>query len=301
MEGGNILVTGGAGFIGSHIATAFAETCDVSILDVELTNPGNEITVIQGDVRNEETVDRVMADVDVVFHQAALVSVAESVANPTASHAINVSGTLHVLEAARKHDARVVLASSAAVYGHPNETPIPERHKCEPTSPYGLDKLAVDRYARLYNELYGLETVALRYFNVYGPGQTGGDYAGVIKVFLDQARNNEPLTVHGDGSQTRDFVYVDDVVQANRRAAVTDNVGQAFNIGTGTAVTINQLAELISELTDHEAGIRHVEPRDGDIQYSCADITNARNALDYQPQTDLETGLQALLESRNDA
>jgi UDP-glucose 4-epimerase len=203
---------------------------------------------------------------------------------------------VNVLEAARKTDTRVVLASSAAIYGHPESTPIDEAHPLDPTSPYGLDKLTADQYTRLYNDLYGLDTVSLRYFNVYGPGQTGGDYAGVITVFIEQALNDDPITVHGDGDQTRDFVFIEDIVQANLLAAKTEHVGAAYNIGTGESITIRELAELIRDITNSDSEIVHTEPRDGDIEHSKADISKATEQLDFEPTVSLREGLKRTID-----
>lgn len=294
----DILITGGAGFIGSHLATALKADNSVKILDSSI--PANQSTpdnveLIEADIRDAQAVNAAIEGTDVVFHQAALVSVSASIQNPKQSHSINATGTLNVLEAARKYDARVVVASSAAVYGQPDVTHIPESHPLKPSSPYGLDKLASDHYARLYNDLYGLDTVALRYFNVYGPGQSGGDYTGVIEVFLEQAQDGGPITVHGDGQQTRDFVHVYDVVEANRLAAQTDAVGQAFNVGTGSAITIRDLAELVRESGGSDAEIVHNEPREGDIRHSCADISLAREQLGYRPERSIEDELDSFL------
>ena len=289
------LITGGFGFIGGRLVRSFSEN-RIRLLDIEAPpTTFDNVDVIQGDIRNQETVKRAVAGSDVVFHQAGLVDVTESVVDPKASHSINATGTLNVLEAARKHDVRVVIASSAAVYGDPDTRPIVESATFEPTSPYGLDKLAADQYARLYHDLYGLETVSHRYFNVYGPGQDGGDYAGVIETFLEQASNDEPITVHGDGEQTRDFVHVEDVVEANRLAAETDAVGNAYNIGTGESVRIHRLAERIRSLTDSSSEIVHTEPREGEIRHSCADVTRAREGLGYEPEISIEEGLETLV------
>jgi len=165
-----------------------------------------------------------------------------------------VTATLSILEAARREDARVVVASSVAIYGDPVDVPIHEEDAKAPTSPYGVDKLAIDHYVRLYNDLYGLETVALRYFNVYGPRQSAGEYSGVVSTFLEQARSGQPITVEGEGDQTRDFVHVSDVVRANLAAAATDNVGRAYNVGTGDSITILGLAELIRDVTGSASG-----------------------------------------------
>ncbi|MDS0475690.1 NAD-dependent epimerase/dehydratase family protein [Natrinema sp. 1APR25-10V2] len=290
-----VLITGGAGFIGSHLATALVSDNDVRILDNLTTgqraNVPDEATLIEGDCRDADALARVTDGVDMVFHEAALVSVQQSIDDPQQSHAINVDATLDVLEAARREDARVVLASSAAIYGHPERVPIPESDPKGPTSPYGLDKLTIDHYVRQYHELYGLETVALRYFNAFGPGQVASDYSGVISIFLDQALSGEPITVDGDGSQTRDFVFIDDIVQANLRAATTDAVGKAYNIGTGEAISIRELAEAVQDITVTESEIVHTEPRPGDIEHSQADISKAEAYLDYEPTVAFREGL----------
>lgn len=297
MQGQRVLITGGGGFIGGALVDDLRSEASVRLLDVD---PGedvpDDVRVVEGDVRDERALEEAMAGVDVVFHQAAIVSVEASIEDPLRSHSVNVAGTLRVLEAARRHDARAVLASSAAVYGDPDRVPIPETAPLEPTSPYGLEKLALDTYARLYHELYGLETVALRYFNVYGPGQSGGDYAGVIDAFLDRARADEPIRVHGDGEQTRDFVHVDDVVAANRLAAETDEVGVAYNVGTGESVTINRLAEQVRDAVGSDSAIVHTDGREGDIRHSRADVTRARERLGYRPTVDLRSGLETLVD-----
>lgn len=297
-----ILVTGGAGFVGSHLAERLVEDNAVRVLD-DLSagrreHVPDDAELIVGDVRDADALARAMADVDVVFHEAAIVSVAESVDRPSETHDVNVDGTLQVLEAARNEDARVVLASSAAVYGHPDRVPISEDAPTTPASPYGIDKLAVDHYARRYHDLYGLETIALRYFNVYGPRQGAGAYSGVIDAFFEQAAAGGPITVHGEGSQTRDFVHVSDVVEANRRAATTEHVGEAFNVATGTETSIRSLAETIRDVTGSDAEITHVDPREGDVDRSCADVSRARDRLGFDASVDLEGGLERLAATR---
>jgi len=290
------LVTGGSGFIGGALVDALNAEATVRVLDTTLSGDApDDVEVIEGDIRDESVLDEAMDGIDTVFHQAAVVSVEESIDDPVRSHSVNVAGTVRTLEAARRHDARVVLASSAAVYGDPGRVPVSETDPLEPTSPYGLEKLTIDRYARLYHDLYGLETVALRYFNVYGPGQSGGDYAGVIEAFLEQAREGEPLPVHGDGKQTRDFVHIDDVVEANRLAAETDAVGTAYNIGTGRSVTVERLAEQIRDAVDSRSPIVHTDPRAGDIRHSRADISRARERLGFRPTVDLDQGIETLV------
>ncbi|WP_158055592.1 NAD-dependent epimerase/dehydratase family protein [Halorussus halophilus] len=295
-----VLITGGAGFIGSHIADALTEHNDIRILDNFSTGSRENVpataTTIEGDIRDEKTLAAAMDGVDLVFHQAALVSVQQSVEQPEVSHAINVEATIEVLEHARKEDARVVAASSAAIYGEPQTVPVTESDPKTPTSPYGVDKLSLDHYLRLYHDLYDLETVALRYFNVYGPRQTAGDYSGVISIFKEQAMNGDPITVNGDGGQTRDFVHVDDIVHANLRAATTTHVGDAYNIGTGSSVTIQELAEAIRDVTNSASDIVHTDPRPGDIRHSCPDITKAREQLEYSPSVSLEDGLETLVQ-----
>jgi UDP-glucose 4-epimerase len=235
-----------------------------------------------------------MQDVEFVFHHAAMVSVEESIQKPRACQAINASGTLGLLDHARMEDARVIVPSSAAIYGSPDEVPIPETAPKRPTSPYGITKLAADFHARRYADLYDLPTVVLRYFNVYGPRQGRGAYSGVINIFLEQAQSGDPITVEGDGTQTRDFVHVDDVVQANLRAAQTDHVGEAFNIGTGHALSIRELAETVREVTGADADVVHEDARTGDIEASRAAIEKARHRLGYEPAVSLRDGLASV-------
>jgi UDP-glucose 4-epimerase len=298
IEGRTVLITGGAGFIGSRLAATLADDTEVRVLDDFSTGSARAVpdgvTLVEGDVRDRETVADSMAGVDVAFHEAANPSVERSVEAPVESHSRNVAGTVNVLEAARDEGARVVTASSTAIYGAPESVPVAEDAEPTPSSPYGLEKLTVDRYTRLYNELYGVPTVALRYFNVYGPGQTGA-YSGVIDVFLERARADEPITVQGDGEQTRDFVHVDDVVRANIAAATTEAVGEAFNVATGESVTITDLAETIRELTGADSPIEHVDARPGDIRHSRADVSKAERLLDFSAEIDLEEGLRTLV------
>jgi len=299
VAGRTVLVTGGAGFIGSHLASALEPADRVRVLD-DLSSGRRErvpdhATLIEGDVRDPDAVERAAAGADVIFHQAAVVSVDRSIEVPRASHAVNVGGTLELLEAARREDARFVCASSAAVYGSPDELPIREGDPKRPRSPYGIEKLAVDHYCQRYHDLYGLETVALRYFNVYGPGQSGGQYSGVIDVFTRQAVAGDAITVHGDGAQTRDFVHVRDVVDANLRAATTGTVGEAMNVATGESVTIRELAELIRDRTGSDSPIRLTEPREGDVRHSRADVAKAARVLGYEPTVSIEAGLGRLV------
>jgi UDP-glucose 4-epimerase len=294
-----VLVTGGAGFVGSHLSDALVEHNELRVID-DLTNGRPEnvpdgATFIEGDIRDDDALAEAMDGVDIVFHQAGLVSVPASVEDPQESQDRNAVATLSILERARETDARVVLASSVAIYGDPEELPVREDDPKRPDSPYGVDKLAIDHYARLYHEHYGLDTVALRYFNVYGPRQSGGSYSGVIGTFVGQAQSDQPITVHGDGQQTRDFVHVSDVVRANLAAAETDAVGRGFNIGTGESVTIRELADEIRSITGADSEIVHADPRDGDVDRSRADISAARQHLGFDPQVSLHDGLRDLV------
>ncbi|NGM71228.1 NAD-dependent epimerase/dehydratase family protein [Natronolimnobius sp. AArcel1] len=295
-----VLVTGGAGFIGSHLVETLAPHNEVRVLDNFSTGDQSylpeDVTVVEGDISDPIALQQAARGADIIFHQAAMVSVGQSVAAPRASNETNLEASLLVLEQARQEDARVVAASSAAVYGHPDELPVPETASTEPTSPYGIQKLALDQYVRRYEELYDLETVALRYFNVYGPRQQG-PYSGVISTFLEQARAGEAITVEGDGEQTRDFVHVDDVVRANLRAATTDSVGEAYNIGTGERISIRELAETIRDATDSQSPVIHKDPRPGDIRHSGADVSKADSELGFDARISLESGIRSLISS----
>jgi len=294
----SVLVTGGAGFIGSHIADALVTDNDVTVLDDlssgTRSNVPEEATFVEGDVRNLADLAQA-GDVDVIFHEAAVVSVAKSVENPAGCHDVTTDGTIQALEFARQQDARIVTASSAAIYGDPETVPVSEDAPKRPSSPYGVDKLTIDHYTRLYADLYDLPTVALRYFNVFGPRQTAGDYSGAVSVFRQQAQSGEPLTVHGDGSQTRDFVHVDDVVRANLAAATTEATGDAYNIGTGEETSVLELAETVRDVAGSDSDIVHEDPREGDIDRSVADISKAREQLSYEPSVALEAGLGTLV------
>jgi UDP-glucose 4-epimerase len=302
LTGQSVVITGGAGFIGSHLADRLADTCDVTVLDNLSAGRRDQVPaeaeLVPADVRDTERLEDVITGADVVFHQAALVSVNQSIERPVESHEINLDATLHLLECAADANARVVLASSTAIYGDPATLPVTEPQPKSPSSPYGLDKLAVDNYARLYSELYGLETVALRYFNVYGPRQRGGQYGGVISIFIDQALSGGPITVHGDGTQTRDFVHVRDVVDANVRAAQAAVSGEAFNIGTGTETSIMELAETARTAVGTDVDITHEAARPGDIERSRADISKATRDLGFSPSVPLQEGIERVVTAR---
>jgi UDP-glucose 4-epimerase len=294
-----VLVTGGAGFIGSHLVDALVEDNDVRVLDDLSTgrrdNLHPDVTLVQGDLRDDAALDEATDGVDLVFHEAAIASVTRSVDDPVDSHRVNAAGTLDLLERARREDARVVVTSSTAIYGEPTSIPVTEDEPTTPLSPYGVEKLAVDHYARLYHDLYGLETVTLRCFNAYGPRQAGGEYSGVITTFLEQACAGQDLTVEGGGSQRRDFVHVEDVVRAHLLAATTDGVGEAYNVGTGRSVSVLELAELVRELAGSRSDIVHVPARSGDVTTSRADISKARAGLSFEPTVSLREGIGGLV------
>ncbi|MFB6075082.1 MAG: NAD-dependent epimerase/dehydratase family protein [Haloarculaceae archaeon] len=299
IRGRRVCVTGGAGFIGSHLVEALVPENDVVVLD-DCSNGRperlpDEVTLIEGDIRDARHLDRALSGADVVFHQAGLVGVEQSVREPVRTNCVNVGATVSLLEYARRNDARVVLASSAAVYGDPASTPVAEDDPKRPTSPYGVDKLAADQYARVFADVYDLPTVALRYFNVYGPGQRASAYSAVVSTYLDRVATGEPLVVNGDGRQTRDFVHVSDVVRANLLAATTDRTGRAYNVGSGESITIRGLAELFCDLTDRTPRIRHTDPRPGDVSHSQADLSRAREDLAFRPTVPLRDGINELL------
>jgi len=299
------LVTGGAGFIGSHITERLlAEGYRVRILDNFSTGKQENIPesplveVIRGDVADFATVQEAMRDVAIAFHEAAIASVPETVGNPLASERVNYRGTLNVLEAAHHAGTRrVMFACSAAVYGDLPELPKQEHMPLKPLSPYAVDKLASEHACQTYWHLYGLETVSLRYFNVFGPRQDpSSPYSGVISIFTDCLQHGRQPAIYGDGGQTRDFVYVSDVVEANLRAATAQAApGRAINVATGGTITINGLLQTICKIRNQPCDPRYLPGREGDIRHSRADISTAAEILEWQPAVGFETGLRKLL------
>lgn len=306
-----VLVTGGAGFIGSHLVAALLEAGkSVRVLDDlssgsldNLAELGDDLEVVVGDVRDAEVVERTLAGVDAVCHLAAVVSVARSFTELELVDDVNVGGTLCALDAARRLGVnRFVLASSAAVYGDVHTLPVPESAAERPLSPYGAGKLAAEAYARALAAQSSPDVVALRFFNVYGPRQDpSSDYAGVIARFLDCAARGQPFTVFGDGAQTRDFVYVGDVVRAVLAAAELPSVPAdgrfaVINVGSGRETSVLELAEVVASVVAPAASspeVAFAAPRPGDIRRSVADIGLARSLLGYQPCVSLAEGLGA--------
>lgn len=309
------LVTGGAGFIGSHIVERLLRNGQaVRVLDNFSTgkrsnlasfapaHPGSgtlpgagTLEVVEGDLRDREAVGRAAAGVEVIFHQAALASVQRSIAQPAEVNAVNVDGTLHVLEAARACGVRrVVFAGSSSVYGNAADLPKHEEQRPVPLSPYAVSKLAGEEYLRVFNEVYGLETVTLRYFNVFGPRQTAdSEYAAVIPIFLSQLFRGERPLIYGDGEQSRDFTFVTDVVEANLKAAAAAGIaGQTINIACGRRHTINELCRNLIEYCGLDLTPAHAAPRAGDVRHSQADIARAAALLGYAPGVEFEHGLR---------
>jgi nucleoside-diphosphate-sugar epimerase len=301
------LVTGGAGFIGSHLVDELvAADCDVTVLDnlstghlSNLKHIENRITFYEGDIRDQEILIKASIDCDIIFHQAAVVSVPQTVNHPVDSAMVNDMGTLYVLEAARKNNVkRVVLASSCAIYGDDPDLPKQENMNPKPQSPYAVQKLTGEFYARLYFELYGLETVCLRYFNVYGPRQDpSSPYSGVISIFMTKASDGNSPVIYGDGNQYRDFIFVKDVVKANLLAANgSEAKGKIFNIGTGRHVHVNELWEMICQLADQNIKPKYEQDRPGDIRESVANIDYAKNSLGFEPDYSFEKGIKETFE-----
>jgi nucleoside-diphosphate-sugar epimerase len=302
------LVIGGAGFIGSHIVERLTrEGHSVRAFDNLSTGKRDNLApvapnveLVVADVRHTERLRQEMRGCDVVFHQAAIVSVPYSVEHPGETLDVNLRGTLNVLEAAKGAGVkRVVMASSAAVYGEDPELPKRETMLPSPISPYGLEKLASEHYLSIWTKLFGIETVALRYFNVFGPRQDPSSaYSGVISIFVDRILRGAPITIFGDGEQFRDFVYVANVVEANLLAATRPQAsGRVYNVGCGKRTSLNELAAMLGRICDRDVKPSHAEPRAGDIRESLADITRARTELGYEPRVGVEEGLRALVAS----
>jgi UDP-glucose 4-epimerase len=303
------LITGGAGFIGSHIAEELAgEGHRVRIFDnlssghlSNLDHLQGKVDFVEGDVRDRKAIEEAMRGMEFCFHEAALVSVFESVEKPFENHEINMTGTLNVLNAARKSGVkRFVFASSAAVYGNDPALPKSEEMRPQPASPYAAGKIAGEYYLSIFAQLYGLQTVSLRYFNVFGPRQDPKSmYSGVISKFTDDIRAGRTPTIFGDGQQTRDFVFVKDVVQANIRAMRSPGAGagEAFNVATGKTASLLELLRVLGGCSGMQITPVLKEARQGDIRHSSASIAKARSVLGYEPNFSLEAGLEILLRS----
>ncbi|MGE0087762.1 MAG: SDR family oxidoreductase [Desulfococcaceae bacterium] len=302
-----VLVTGGAGFIGSHLADALvSQGCEVRVLDnlstghlSNLSHIKDKIILYEGDIRDQEFMNTAVEGCDVIFHEAAEVSVPRTVQDPVTSAQINDMGTLQLLETARQNGVkRVVFACSSAVYGDDPHMPKREDMLPKPMSPYAVQKLTGEYYARIYNDLYGLETVSLRYFNVYGPYQDpSSPYSGVISIFMSKAAEKKRPVIYGDGGQTRDFVFVKDVVKANLLAASIPGIGgQKFNVGIGSSISIKQLWEMICRMSGLDMAPEYAPARAGDIRESLSDISRIQSVLGFQPEYSFEKGLEITMQ-----
>ncbi|MBX3027559.1 SDR family oxidoreductase [bacterium] len=301
------LITGGAGFIGSNLADALVRDGErVRIFDdfssgriENLLAVRERIEIVEGDLRDFDAVRRAMRGVNYVSHQGALRSVERSVDDPMSSNAVNVQGTLNVLQAAREAGVtRVAYASSSSAYGDTEVLPKTEDLAPAPISPYAVSKLAAEHYCRVYSRLYGLETVSLRYFNVFGPKQSPeSKYAAVVPLFLRAAFQGEPLEIHGDGLQSRDFTYIDNVVLANRLAMATPGVGgSVFNVACGSRHSLLDIAAIIGRFLGRELPRNHVAPRRGDVRHTQASIERITAALGFQPTVGFEEGMRRTFE-----
>jgi UDP-glucose 4-epimerase len=309
----HVLVTGGAGFIGGHLAESFVkEGHDVTTLDIlepfydtglkrhnidaarQAAETNESYEFVEGSTTDTELVDDIMADIDVVYHQAAQAGVRASVEEPTKVTEYNINGSQTILEAARKHDVnRVINASSSSVYGKPQYLPYDEDHPHEPVSPYGASKVAVEHYMRVYYEVYGLPTVSLRYFTVYGPRMRPNM---AISNFISRCMRGKPPEIYGDGKQTRDFTYIADVVDANRRLLTDDSAdGEAMNIGSTDNIDIRTLAEVVRDEIDPTLDIVHTDTREGDAEHTHADISKANDLIDYEPSRDIREGVDEFI------
>lgn len=291
-----ILVTGAAGQLGSYLVEHLSKEHEVTGLDIqeseyELKN------FIKGDIKDYKLAMDTCRGKDVVIHAAAQVSVDRSISDPVLDARENILGTINILEAATKSMAKqFIYVSSAAIFGNPEKVPIDEDHPTKPLSPYGVSKLAGEQYAFAFQESYGINATSIRPFNIFSQRQDpNSPYSGVITRFIERAKENKPLTIHGDGSQTRDFVQAGDVVQMIELCIGNEKAyGQTFNCGTGNATSVKELAEIIIQLSDREIEIEHVESRKGDILHSLADISKAEKILNYQPSIELKKGLAEL-------
>lgn len=309
LKSHRILVTGGAGFIGSHLADEMIkDRYEVTVLDDFSTGKTGNIKqaitspsfrLIRADLRSKPSVKEAVGEAEVVFHLAAQTSVPYSIRHPSITRDTNVTGTMNVLEACLNSQAKqFIFVSTCAVYGEAQHLPISEEHPAHPTSPYAESKLEAEQLCRKFMASHGLKTTILRPFNVYGPRMRKDQYAGVIASFLQRLRNGKPPIIYGDGTQTRDFIHVQDAVHAMKAVIGNDRAGgQTFNVATGAPTTITQLAQLLTELVDDEnVKPQHTAARQGDLKQSYADIHKARSLLGFEPKVRLKQGLLSLIE-----
>jgi nucleoside-diphosphate-sugar epimerase len=305
----NVLVTGGAGFIGSNLTEALLQKeHSVRVLDDFSTGKRENLIfdkkfpsleIIEGDIRDFSTCHKAVRGIEYIFHQAALPSVQRSVEDPGTSNAVNVGGTLNVLLAAREEKVkRVIYASSSSIYGDTPTLPKHEEMPSDPLSPYALQKYIGEQYCRLFYQLYGLETISLRYFNIFGPKQDPHSiYSAVIPIFIDALMQGRPPTIFGDGEQSRDFTYIENVVQANLLAMSAEHLhGEAINIACGKRTSLNQLFNVLKDILGSKQSPLYEEPRKGDVRHSLADIHKGKEILNYEPTVGNEIGLKKTVE-----
>jgi len=307
QKNSRILVTGGAGFIGSHMVDKLIETdAEVTVLDnldtgkmenIAQHEKNSNFNFVKGDIRNLQLVKQLVKDTDAVINLAAIASVQRSIENPLLVNDVNVIGTLNLLKASVEGNVkRFIQASSAAVYGDAQALPVREDFNPMPLSPYAVSKLATDNYALVFNHVYGLETVCLRFFNVYGPRQANNPYSGVITIFANEILAHRPPRIFGDGEQTRDFVFVEDVISATMLALTEKNaVGEIFNVASGKATSLNKIVQILQKIMGENLKPVHDKPREGDIRHSYASTEKARTILGYDPMFSLEEGLRELV------
>lgn len=300
LNGKKILVTGGAGFVGSHIVDRLSSQNDVIVLDnlftglqSHLAKSKDRIKFVKGDVLDKDLLKKLVKDVEYIFHLAAHVGNIRSIKDPYFDMDVNIKGTLNLLEACRdSHIKRLVYAGSAACYGEAKYLPIDEDHPLNPESPYAVSKIAAEKYCFAYHKVHGIPIAVVRFFNIYGPRQDTSEYANAISIFLNKFKRGQPITIYGDGEQTRDFVFVGDVVNGNLLAATQPAaIGGAFNISTGKATSINQLVNALREVSGTQGNVTYLPARAGEVKYSRADIKKAKKVLGFQPQTSLKDGL----------
>lgn len=303
MKNKSIVITGGAGFIGSNIAEKIADDNQVKVIDdlstgyvhnIQHLIDEERIEFVNGSICNLELLQKEFESVDIVFHQAAIPSVPRSVSDPIQSNSANIDGSLNVLVAARDNQVdKVIYASSSSVYGDSPTLPKHEDMIPNPLSPYAVNKIAAEYYCKVFTNVYGLKTVALRYFNVFGPRQDPtSEYAAVIPKFIRLIEDGKPPIIYGDGEQSRDFTYIDNIVQANIKAAEHHEVAGVFNAACGSKMTVNELAKELMAIIGKEVDIIYKPARPGDIKHSLADSTKAKQTFDFNPNISIKQGLK---------
>jgi UDP-glucose 4-epimerase len=301
-----IFVTGGGGFIGRHLVKTLLHSHQVTIYE-NFSNSdrnnldfvsNNSFNIIEGDLSNYELLKKSLRDFDLVIHLAAKIDISESLKHPEISNLVNVQGTINLLKACVESNVKNIIgASSAAVYGNPNCLPVTEETFPNPVSPYGADKLSMEFYLRAFANAYDMNSVSLRFFNVFGEGQSN-EYAGVITKFMKNLSNNEPLVIFGDGENTRDYIYIDDLVQGiiDTILKIEGKKGEIYNLASGKSVSVNELAKKIIKISQKNIEIIHTSPRKGDLLFSEVSISKAIKDLNYSPKFDLNDGLSKLLD-----